>query len=70
LEKELGDKKELSEVYFEATPLQKNNPVLYRNKVRLALPQVSKIDASKYLIFGYPSHTLTTFHSICKGLKS
>ncbi|KAH0288830.1 L domain-like protein [Aureobasidium namibiae CBS 147.97] len=46
LEKELGDKKELSEVYFEATPLQKSNPVLYRNKVRLALPQVSKIDAT------------------------
>ena len=47
LEKELGDKKELSEVYFEGNPLQKLNPVLYRNKVRLALPQVSKIDASK-----------------------
>lgn len=47
LEKELGDKKELSEVYFEGNPLQKSNPVLYRNKVRLALPQVSKIDASK-----------------------
>jgi protein phosphatase 1 regulatory subunit 7 len=51
LEKELGDKKELSEVYFESNPLQKSNPVLYRNKVRLALPQVSKIDASKYLLF-------------------
>ncbi|KAG9531594.1 L domain-like protein, partial [Aureobasidium melanogenum] len=46
LEKELGDKKELSEVYFEGNPLQKSNPVLYRNKVRLALPQVSKIDAT------------------------
>ncbi|TIA45635.1 L domain-like protein [Aureobasidium pullulans] len=47
LEKELGDKKELSEVYFEGNPLQKSNPELYRNKVRLALPQVSKIDASE-----------------------
>jgi Leucine-rich repeat (LRR) protein len=55
LEKELGDKKELTEVYFEATPLQKSNPVLYRNKVRLALPQVSKIDASKLYIFDYPN---------------
>ena len=55
LEKELGDKKELSEVYFEATPLQKSNPVLYRNKVRLALPQVSKIDASKYPTLEYSS---------------
>lgn len=45
--KELGDKKELSEVYFENNPLQRANPVLYRNKVRLALPQVSKIDAGK-----------------------
>jgi protein phosphatase 1 regulatory subunit 7 len=55
LEKELGDKKELTEVYFEATPLQKSNPVLYRNKVRLALPQVSKIDASKFCIFDSPN---------------
>lgn len=49
IEKELGDKKDLSEVYFEGNPVQKSNPVLYRNKVRLALPQVSKIDASKFL---------------------
>lgn len=47
IEKELGDKTLLSEVYFEGNPVQKSNPVLYRNKVRLALPQVSKIDASK-----------------------
>lgn len=48
IEKELRDKGELSEVYFEGNPLQKANPVLYRNKVRLALPQVAKIDASKF----------------------
>lgn len=47
VERELKDKEHLSEVYFESTPLQHANPVLYRNKVRLALPQVSKIDASK-----------------------
>lgn len=47
LERELKDKEVLSEVYFEGNPLQKQNPVLYRNKVRLALPQVTKIDASK-----------------------
>jgi len=48
MERELRDKKHLSEVYFEETPLQKAGPILYRNKVRLALPQVEKIDASKY----------------------
>ncbi|PNS18290.1 Protein phosphatase 1 regulatory subunit SDS22 [Sphaceloma murrayae] len=42
----LKDKEKLSEVYFEGNPLQKQNEVLYRNKVRLALPQVTKIDAS------------------------
>lgn len=45
IEKELGDKEQLDEVYFEGNPLQKANPVLYRNKIRLALPRVSKIDA-------------------------
>lgn len=49
LEKELRDKKDLQEVYLEFNPLQIQNRVLYRNKVKLALPQVSKIDASKLL---------------------
>lgn len=70
LEKELGDKKELSEVYFEATPLQKSNPVLYRNKVRLALPQVSKIDASKYSTLEYFSQTTDIPYSIRESLRS
>ncbi|KAI5243348.1 L domain-like protein [Aureobasidium subglaciale] len=69
LEKELGDKKELSEVYFEGNPLQKSNPVLYRNKVRLALPQVSKIDASKYLVLWSVIYG-TDWCSICKSLRS
>lgn len=47
VEKQLADKKELNTVYFEGNPLQTNNPVMYRNKVRLALPQVQQIDASK-----------------------
>ena len=46
VEKELGDKKELSTVYFEGNPLQRKNEALYRNKVRLALPQIQQIDAS------------------------
>ena len=49
IERELADKKVLNTVYFEGNPLQKNAPVLYRNKVRLALPQVKQIDASKCL---------------------
>ena len=46
VERELGDKKGLNTVYFEMNPLQLKNPALYRNKVRLALPQVQQIDAS------------------------
>ncbi|KAK4916427.1 protein phosphatase regulatory subunit Sds22 [Elasticomyces elasticus] len=48
IEAVLKDKKKLEEVYFEGNPVQKSGPVLYRNKVRLALPQVVKIDAGKY----------------------
>ncbi|KAL8801003.1 MAG: hypothetical protein Q9200_007073, partial [Gallowayella weberi] len=45
VEKELADKKELNTVYFEGNPLQSKSPALYRNKVRLALPQIKQIDA-------------------------
>lgn len=47
----LGDKEHLETVYFEGNPLQTRQPVLYRNKVRLALPQVRQIDASEYYSF-------------------
>ena len=46
VEKELGDKQELSTVYFEGNPLQTRSPAVYRNKVHLALPQIQQIDAS------------------------
>ncbi|KAL8774108.1 MAG: hypothetical protein Q9209_001216 [Squamulea sp. 1 TL-2023] len=45
VEKELAGKKQLSTVYFEANPLQAKNPALYRNKIRLVLPQIKQIDA-------------------------
>ena len=48
IEEQLKDKEELDTVYFEMNPLQTNQPVLYRNKVRLALPQIKQIDASKW----------------------
>lgn len=48
IEKQLADKKELNTVYFEGNPLQTKNPALYRNKVRLALPQINQIDASEF----------------------
>ncbi|KAL8999329.1 MAG: hypothetical protein Q9188_005907 [Gyalolechia gomerana] len=48
VEKQLADKKELNTVYFEGNPLQTKNPALYRNKVRLALPQINQIDASEF----------------------
>jgi protein phosphatase 1 regulatory subunit 7 len=47
VESELADKEELETVYFEGNPLQRQQPALYRNKIRLALPRVVQIDASK-----------------------
>jgi protein phosphatase 1 regulatory subunit 7 len=46
VEKELGDKTELTTVYFEGNPLQTKQPVLYRGKLRLALPNIKQIDAT------------------------
>ncbi|KAK0659588.1 Protein phosphatase 1 regulatory subunit SDS22 [Lasiodiplodia hormozganensis] len=46
VERELRDKENLETVYFEGSPLQTRQPALYRNKVRLALPQVKQIDAT------------------------
>ncbi|KKZ65922.1 adenylate cyclase [[Emmonsia] crescens] len=46
VERELRDKEELKTVYFEGNPLQTKSPALYRNKVRLALPQIQQIDAT------------------------
>ena len=51
VEKELADKKKLNTVYFEMNPLQLRNPALYRNKIRLALPQIQQIDASTSIHF-------------------
>lgn len=49
VERELKDKEKLETVYFEGNPLQMNAPALYRNKVRLALPNIKQIDASELL---------------------
>lgn len=46
VEKVLKDKEDLTTVYFEGNPLQLRGPALYRNKVRLALPQLKQIDAT------------------------
>ncbi|QUC23699.1 uncharacterized protein UV8b_07940 [Ustilaginoidea virens] len=46
VEMALKDKASLSTVYFEGNPLQLRGPALYRNKIRLALPQVKQIDAT------------------------
>ncbi|KAF3934151.1 Internalin-A [Dactylellina cionopaga] len=42
----LKDKAELETVYFEMNPLQTSGPATYRNKIRLALPQLKQIDAT------------------------
>jgi protein phosphatase 1 regulatory subunit 7 len=46
VERELKEKKDLQTVYFEMNPLQLMGPAVYRNKIRLALPQISQIDAT------------------------
>lgn len=50
VEKVLRDKAGLTTVYFEGNPLQLRGPAVYRNKVRLALPQLSQIDASTFCL--------------------
>ncbi len=74
VEKVLGDKKALTTVYFEGNPLQLRGPAVYRNKVRLALPQLQQIDASKStscsMRLEYPTNVhLHSLHSdlITKG---
>ena len=59
IERELRDKEKLTTVYFEGNPLEQRNPVLYRNKVRLALPQLKQIDASKFVFSPRPSTSPT-----------
>ena len=49
VEEQLKDKEGLETVYLEGNPLQVGQPALYRNKVRLALPGIKKIDASESL---------------------
>ncbi|KAF7724320.1 hypothetical protein EC973_001166 [Apophysomyces ossiformis] len=46
LTRELGKSERLETVYLEGNPLQTENRATYRNKVRLALPQVKQIDAT------------------------
>lgn len=52
VERELKDKEQLQTVYFEGNPLQSNGPAVYRNKVKLAVPQVAQIDACTFPILG------------------
>lgn len=60
VEKELGPIETLETVYFEANPLQLRGPAVYRNKVRLALPGIKQIDASKPSPFAYGRERETT----------
>lgn len=46
IEAELGPLEMLETVYFEGNPLEKDNRVTYRNKVRLCLPRIKQIDAT------------------------
>lgn len=58
VERELKGKGTLQTVYFEGNPLQRKGPAVYRNKVRLAIPHITKIDASKFFFFstmGFPA---------------
>lgn len=51
VELELKDKEDLETVYFEGNPLQLNGPAVYRNKIKLTLPQIKQIDAGKVYPF-------------------
>ena len=64
----LADKARLEEVYFEGCPVQLRQPVLYRNKVRLALPQVDKIDAGEWVRVGRVAGARANVCSVCEGV--
>lgn len=61
VERELKDKEKLQTVYFEGNPLQMNGPAVYRNKVRLALPQIAQIDASMLKSYHLLPSSITDF---------
>ncbi|KAI9318557.1 P-loop containing nucleoside triphosphate hydrolase protein, partial [Dichotomocladium elegans] len=46
LTREFGETKTLETIYLEGSPMQLENRATYRNKVRLALPQIKQIDAT------------------------
>lgn len=54
VEHELRGKPHLQTVYFEGNPLQTRGPAVYRNKVRLAIPHIMQIDASKSCLLAPP----------------
>lgn len=72
VERELGGKKALTTVYFEGCPLQLRGPAVYRNKVRLALPQVLQIDASECpfppFCFSFSSSLFPSIFCFCFSL--
>jgi hypothetical protein len=70
VERELKGKEELTTVYFEGNPLQLKGAAVYRNKIRLALPQLRQIDASRSFPSDPPNERprLTQYHSICESL--
>jgi protein phosphatase 1 regulatory subunit 7 len=72
VERELKDKENLETVYFEGNPLQMKGPAVYRNKVRLALPQIKQIDASKLVVsffFWLRCFANLEFCSFCQDLS-
>lgn len=46
IESELSDLEFLNTVYFEGNPVQKNNEVTYRNKLKIILTHLKQIDAT------------------------
>ncbi|KAL9050159.1 MAG: hypothetical protein Q9162_006793 [Coniocarpon cinnabarinum] len=46
IEDQLRDKSKLTTVYFEGNPVQTRQRALYRNKIKIALPQVIQVDAT------------------------
>jgi protein phosphatase 1 regulatory subunit 7 len=78
VERELKDKEKLETVYFEGNPLQTSGPAVYRNKVRLALPNIKQIDASMFfilfpLVYGNWSRRILAniffSYSVCTSLR-
>ncbi|RUP44130.1 protein phosphatase 1 regulatory subunit 7 [Jimgerdemannia flammicorona] len=70
LEQQLADKRHLSTVYLEGNPMQRDNQPTYRTKVKLAVPQVKQIDATRLSMMSTLNMSFSTSVNALLGRRS